>query len=552
VRKTGTAAAVRPQPAPVAGPKLVVTGGPKSGEEFNLEDGEYVVGRSTENPICIADTSVSRKHIMLRLVGNGWTVSDLGSGNGTLVNGEPIADETVLTNGDVITMGDTEVTFTDVANATMMVDITAGPSRARPSVGGAPGRPPPRPERVRPSRGTPAKQVDPDAARKKKLIVVGVLGALVLAGAGLVVLKMKQDAATRVVVAERQRQLELEREHGAVLQDAKKLVREYKWVEAKEILVGLQQTAPGIVEVKDYLERADKEIPNMEHLAAAEAALKERKLAATKGSLDQVSEDTQAYEWVKKLRNEMSEAAGLQAREARKLLDGKQLDPAKAITDDVLAAFPEHRDAKIINDEAVRLIKIRDTPVQPAPPPPPKDPWETAVARFVDGDVSGAVALANACVTKSNKCKNGIKDMAEFGNLNKKLEDLDAKGLARLLALDKEITGTRGPSKMAKNAGTRAANIFYKSASGARAAGQWARAVEYARRTLQADPGHAGASNIVNDLKSKAKELYLQAYAMKDSNPEDAIPKFKEVMAMTPSDDETHQKAKNRLADLQR
>jgi len=552
VRKTGAAAAVRPQPAAYAGPKLVVTGGPKSGEEFNLEDGEYVVGRSTENPICIADTSVSRKHIILRLVGSGWTVSDLGSGNGTLVNGEPIADEAVLSNGDVITMGDTEVTFTDVANATMMVDITAGPSRARPSVGGAPGRPPPRPERVRPSRGTPAKQVDPEAARRKKLVVVGVLGVLVLSGAGLVALKMKQDAATRVVVAERQRQLELEREHGAVLQEAKKLVREYKWVEAKELLVGLQQKAPGIVEVKDYLERADKEIPNMEHLAAAEAALKERKLAATKGSLDQVSEDTQAYEWVKKLRNEMSETAGLQAREARKLLDGKQLDPAKAITDDVLAAFPEHRDAKIINEEAVRLIKIRDTPVQPAPPPPPKDPWETAVARFVDGDISGAVALANACMTKSNKCKGGLKDMTEFGNLYKKLEDLDAKGLARLLALDKDITGNRGPSKMAKNAGTRAANIFYKSASGARAAGQWARAVEYARRTLQADPGHAGASNIVNDLKSKAKEIYLQAYALKDSNPEDAIPKFKEVMAMTPPDDETHQKAKNRLADLQR
>jgi tetratricopeptide (TPR) repeat protein len=405
---------------------------------------------------------------------------------------------------------------------------------------------------VRSSRNAPAKQVDPDAARKKKLAIVGVLGVLVLAGAGLVVLKMKQDAANRVVIAERQRQLELEREHGAVLQEAKKLIREYKWVEAKEILVGLQQKAPGIVEVKDYLERADKEIPNMEHLAAAEAALKERKLAATKGSLDQVSEDTQAYEWVKKLRNEMSEAANLQAREARKLLDGKQLDPAKAITDDVLAAFADHRDAKIINDEAVRLIKIRDTPVQPAPPPPPKDPWETAVARFVDGDISGAVALANACVTKSNKCKGGLKDMTEFGNLYKKLEDLDAKGLARLLSLDKDITGSRGPSKMAKNAGTRAANIFYKSASAARAAGQWARAVDYARRTLQADPGHAGASNIVNDLKSKAKEIYLQAYAMKDSNPEDAIPKFKEVMAMTPADDETHIKAKNRLADLQR
>ncbi|HEX8700055.1 MAG TPA: FHA domain-containing protein, partial [Myxococcaceae bacterium] len=105
-RKTATTA---PAPAvestPFSGPRLVVSGGPKAGEEFNLEDDEYVVGRSTDNPICIADTSVSRKHIMMRRVGSGWTVSDLGSGNGTLVNGEPISDETVLANGDVITMG---------------------------------------------------------------------------------------------------------------------------------------------------------------------------------------------------------------------------------------------------------------------------------------------------------------------------------------------------------------------------------------------------------------------------------------------------------------
>jgi len=552
VRKTGAAPAVRPEPAAAAGPKLVVTGGPKSGEEFTLEEGEYVVGRSTDNPICIADTSVSRKHIMLRQVGSGWTVSDLGSGNGTLVNGEPIADETVLTNGDVIIMGDTEVTFTDVANATMMVDITSGKSRARPSVGAAPGRPPPRPERVRPSRGTPAKQVDPDSARKKKLAVIGVLGVLVLSGAGLVALKMQQEAREKAKLSVAMQAASVREEHAAIFQEAKKQIREGKWAEAKTLLLDLQQKAPDMAQVQDYLERAEKEIPNMEHLAAAEASLKERKLAVTKASLDKISSDTQAYEQVNTVKKEMSETADLQAREARKLLDSKQLDPAKAITDDVLAAFPEHRDAKIINDEAVRLIKIRDTPVAPAPPPPPKDPWETAVARFVDGDISGAVALANACMTKSNKCKGGLKDMTEFGNLYKKLEDLDAKGLARLLSLDKDITGTRGHSKMARNAGTRAANIFYKSASAARAAGQWARAVDYARRTLQADADHVGAKNIITELRAKAKELYLQAYAMKDSNPEDAIPKFKEVMAMTPSDDETHQKAKNRLADLQR
>src|SRR5437868_2766176 len=86
-RKTGmsTAAVRAAEPMPFNGPKLVVSAGPRAGEEFNLEDEEYVVGRATDNPICIQDTSVSRKHIMLRRVGSGWTVSDLGSGNGTLV-----------------------------------------------------------------------------------------------------------------------------------------------------------------------------------------------------------------------------------------------------------------------------------------------------------------------------------------------------------------------------------------------------------------------------------------------------------------------------------
>jgi len=544
---------VRPDATPFSGPKLVVSGGPKAGEEFNLEEGEYVVGRSTDNPICIADTSVSRKHIMLRRVGSGWTVSDLGSGNGTLVNGDSISDETVLANGDVITMGDTEVTFTDVANATMMVDITAGPKRARPSTaGGAPGRPPPRPERVRPARGGAMKQVDPNAARKKTLAIVGVVGVLVLAGAGLVALKMQQKAREEAKRAAAMVDASVRGEHAAVFQEAKNHIREGRWTEAKTLLLDLKEKAPEMAQVQDYLDRAEKEIPNLEYLGSAQGSLKERKLGATKASLDKITADTQMYEQVAKLKREMREAADLQAREARKLLDGKQLDPAKGITDDVLLAFPEHRDAKIINDEAVRLIKIRDTPVAPAPPPPPKDPWEQAVARFVDGDLSGGVALANACVTKSNKCKEGLKDMTEFGNLYKKLEDLDAKGLARLLSLDKDITANRGPSKMARNAGTRAANIFYKSASAARAAGQWARAVEYARRTLQADPQHAGASNILVELKAKAKDVFLQAYALKDANPEDALPKFREVVAMTPQDDETHQKAKNWIEKLQR
>jgi tetratricopeptide (TPR) repeat protein len=553
-RKTGAAAAVRAEPLPFNGPKLVVTAGPKEGEEFNLDGDEYVIGRSAENPICIADSSVSRRHIVLRRLGAGWTVSDLGSGNGTLVNGEQISDETVLASGDVITMGDTEVTFTDLANATMDVPITPGPSRPRTGATGAvPGRggAPARPDRARPARGGAAKPVDPAAARKKKIMVGALVGVLVVAGAGLVVLQMRQQAIAEIKEREALAAAERRKQLDAVFQDAKNMIREGKWTAAKERLIELQEMAPEM-ELQDYLGRAEKEIPNQAHIDAAQAALKDKKLAVAKAELDKVTEDTQMFDLVAKMRRELQDAVSAQAKEARTLLDNKQLDPAKAITDDLLAAFPDNRDAKLINEEATRLIKIRDTPVAPPPPPPTAPPWEQAVARFVDGDVTGAAALVNACMAKQAKCKDLLKDMTEFNGLYKRLEDLDAKGLARLLSLDKEISGARGPSKMAKVAGTRAANIFYKSASAAKAAGQYSRAVEYAKRTLQADPGHNGAQNILTELKAKAKDVFLQAYQLKDASPEDALPKFREVLAMTPPDDETHQKAKGWIEKLSR
>ncbi|MDC0708805.1 FHA domain-containing protein [Stigmatella sp. ncwal1] len=546
VRRTGTSAPVRTPPRSSNGYKLVVSAGPMEGEEFVLLEDEYVVGRSKEAAICIQDSSVSRNHILLRRVDSGWVVSDLGSGNGTLVNGEQITEEVSLANGDIVTLGDTEVTFADMANSTMMVPVAPSPSRPRPSAGPASASSS-RPERVRSARATPPKAVDPQEARKKKLIMGAIGGVALLAVLGLVALQVRQGK----LAAQRQNQARLEADRraqlGAIFQDAKNMVREGRWTEARDKLLELQALEPEMGGLKDYLDRAEKEIPNQKHLAAATDALKEKKLGVTKAELDKVTQDTQMFEQVSVLKRNLRDAGDAQSREARKLLDQKQLDEAKRITDDVLRAFESHRDAKLLNEEAVRLIEIRDRPPPPPPPPNPGKPWEQGVTRFVDGDLSGAVALINACVAKAPRCKAILKDMTEFGSLYKRLEDLDAKGLARLLSLDKEITEGRGPSTMARNAGTRAANIFYKSASSAKTSGQWARAVEYARRTLQADPGHVGASNLLNDLRVKAKDIYMQAYALKDANPEDAIPKFKEVIAMTPSDDETHGKAKTWL-----
>ncbi|MET0401186.1 MAG: FHA domain-containing protein [Cystobacter sp.] len=581
VRRTSTAVAPTPRSEglPVNGTKLVCTAGPCAGQEFGLEEGEYVIGRANDNPICIPDTSVSRRHVLIRRVGGGWTVNDLGSGNGTLMNGEPLSEETPLSAGAVLTLGDTELVFNDASNATMMMPMpSAPPSRparkapraptapadeapaeaegaqegADAAISPAPRRPPPRPEsRVRSARGRGAAAADPDAQKRKKRLLVMSASVFVLLAIVLGAIKFKQQRDADVLqqsaeVAQAQRE-----QISNLFQDAKNLIRDGKWNEAKARLLELKEAEPEHAQVQDYLVRAEKEIPNQLALEAAKAALAQNQLGPAALSLAKVSQDTQMFDVVNTLRRGLKDKSDTRVREAQTLLTQKQLDQAKAMSDDILVAFPEHRDAKVINEQAARAIAERDAP---PPPPAPKvlpKPWDQAVDRYRDGDLQGAMAIANACASKAPQCKTLMDQLSDFGNLYKKMEDLDAKGLSRLMDLDRRITGGRS-SKLIGGAGKRAGNIFYKMASSAKVSGQWGRAMQYAQQALQADPSNNGASMIVTEMRGKAKDLYMSAYAMKDTDPEEALPKFRDVMAMTPSDDETHQKAKAWVEKLKR
>lgn len=508
---TQGARAVSPPAAPANAAKLVCTAGPKAGTEFPLSDDAVVIGRAVDATLSIPDTSVSRRHVQLTRVPGGWSAADLGSGNGTQVNGETIEGEVRLHNGDVITIGDTELSFVDVENAT---DKRPLPARRTASAAEVPVRRPPpgaRP-RVVTSR---AKQVDPDAEkRKKRLTMYGVLGLLLLVmfGAGY---KIQQKRKLDLVAVQERRDAEHRAQLSNIFQEGKNLVRQGNWKDAQERFAEVKRLQPNYPAIDDYLKAADKEIPNQEQLAAT---------AEAQNTADQ-------------------------ARRVSTATDVSKWQETQAITQDILAAFPDNRDAKVLNQLAIDEIARLTKPKVVAPPPPSR-PWERPIQLFVAGDVTGAFDEANRCAGKASRCKQLLGEMTDFQTLYKKMEDLDAKGLQRLLELDKKITEGRGPSQMARNAGTRASNIFYKSAAAAKAAGQNGRALEYAMKALSADPGHSGAQAIVNDLKQKAKDLYLLAYSIKDTNIEDAVSKFKEVLAMTPPDDETHQKAKRRIEEL--
>jgi pSer/pThr/pTyr-binding forkhead associated (FHA) protein len=105
--------------------KLIIQSGTGTGTEFPLEKNELFLGRDLTSDLVINDPEVSRRHLRLVLDGATYRLEDLGSTNGTFINGQRLTAPVVLKPGEVITLGEKivlryEVISTD-PNATVVV-----------------------------------------------------------------------------------------------------------------------------------------------------------------------------------------------------------------------------------------------------------------------------------------------------------------------------------------------------------------------------------------------------------------------------------------------
>jgi len=117
--------------------RLVVEQGKLAGMGFDLERPAIVIGRGQDCDIILDEHQVSRRHARLQQTPQGWTLTDLGSTNGTQVNGRPLAPHQpyTLQPGDRVSLG--------AAVLVLKAPATDGPQAAQSRAGASKGKPRP-------------------------------------------------------------------------------------------------------------------------------------------------------------------------------------------------------------------------------------------------------------------------------------------------------------------------------------------------------------------------------------------------------------------------
>jgi hypothetical protein len=174
--------------------RLVVRTGPNPGMVFDLTKEITTLGRDVANDIVLGDPEVSRQHSRITRTPGGYVLEDMGSTNGTFVNGERLAAPRVLREGDLIGLSE-KVTLTFEALSPgveeTVVSQAEEPQRYAPTVrepAPIPVAPSPIPvESVTPAV-TPPQPVAEEEPRKRSSWILAGCGCLVIVAILAVVL----------------------------------------------------------------------------------------------------------------------------------------------------------------------------------------------------------------------------------------------------------------------------------------------------------------------------------------------------------------------------
>jgi hypothetical protein len=110
--------------------QITILDGSYMNKTFTL-DSDFAIGRGEQNNLILMDGIASRKHALLKKTDRGYEIADLGSANGTFLNGEKINAATAVWDGDLILIGGTNMRISG-ASRPAEADIMSAPTIFRP------------------------------------------------------------------------------------------------------------------------------------------------------------------------------------------------------------------------------------------------------------------------------------------------------------------------------------------------------------------------------------------------------------------------------------
>ncbi len=387
---------------------LRVMSGNDQGKVIELNRPSTSVGRGADQMLVIADIAVSRRHLQIQMTSSGYRMQDLGSPNGTMVNGKRVA-EVQLMDGDQIELGNSLLRFEHPPSRPQPEPQPMPPAYAPPVAQQPMGYPPPG-YPPQPAPGYPMQQMAPQPMmpgyppgpasvvqplamappvqsqsvpqpslfmepsaiamstagplaflqnQQKQRMYFGALGGALLVGLiGLTVTSLRSGNPTKAIDKATELYVAGTKDFTASHYDT-----------AKKAFEEALKLAPDSQEIKHYIEACDAEEKTHKLIEAAKKDLEDRKYAEAIRVFAKVDKTSVQYE-----------DAQQQARSARREAVKEIVSQANSLarSDSAAALEKVNKGLEDIDPDNAELqdlkSKLGSAPAKAAPPPPPEEP----------------------------------------------------------------------------------------------------------------------------------------------------------------------------------
>lgn len=561
-----TRAKVEAEESPPLGCRLIIVAGPDLGMEWAFKKPEIVMGRDEDCDLMMSDIAVSRRHAKLTLEGGHFVLHDLGSGNGTYLNGARVEREE-LSPGDEITVGERTMRFVelneapptaaaypvprDLPGAPLVGDPgdddgfapLGGPSRvdidAASSVGPAVGLSPPV------DAAPPSDAIAPGAALKRTVIIgAAVAAAVIVVAGGWFAYEMYRSRESEAQALDRAKKEFLQ---GIAL------VKSKRCGDANILFRRVLEVRPGYAPAERYLAHCTTELAVWNELEAARLLAQDGKYAQAIAGLEKIdpqsSYSTDAQNARQRYQRVLAERTVIRGREQ---LDAGDFDAADELADQALEQFPGLRSALLLKQQ----IEEARAGAKPKPKPKPKFTIPPillrALALYKNAQLGAAIDAAEAAggdesdvYVKRMKSVKAMMTSAREAHQSKAAAEL-LRIVPKALEVDKQIAD--GEGKVRKRLKSYYADGLYLKGIEAYQGGDDIKAFQLLSEAVRAKPGHRLAETRLAELNGKARQIFWDGYVLKDTDPAKTRQIFSRLTKMTRASNEWHKRAKRWLA----